>query len=113
MSAESQLATDESICNQFAEGDRVQVHIESPASPFGGTQMASFDVTEVNADTVFGVDPNWDDEVEILVGDGQPHYADAGKSGDVVRIDVMDTVDGTTVAGSGRTVYDYGAGAGR
>jgi len=72
-------------------GDTVNVHIEAPANPFGDTQMASFEVEEVEDDKVFGTDPEWGDECEIIALDtATPHFTDAGKSGDVVEYNVLD-----------------------
>jgi len=72
-------------------GDTVRVHIESPANPFGDTQMASFEVEEVYGDKVFGTDPEWGDECELIALDtGHPHYADGGKSGDVEEYHIVD-----------------------
>jgi len=103
------LTQTETAFDQITEGDRVQVHIESPANPFGNTQMATFDVTEVNPGegTIFGHDDDWGDETELLGGGGTFHYADGGKSGDVVTIEIMDTNDdGVTIHGSGTVVYE-------
>lgn len=98
----------ETAFDQISEGDRVEVDVESKASPFGNSQKAAFDVTEVNPDekTIFGVDPNWSDEVELLGGGDGFHYAGGGKSGEALEIRVMETTeDDVTIHGSGEVVH--------
>ena len=89
-------------------GDHVEVDIENDAPIGGRTQLATMVVTDVDGDerVVFGEDPNWGDDVEILLGAGVPHYAGSGKSGDVTEIRQMETRDGVPIAGSGTVLYD-------
>jgi hypothetical protein len=87
-------------------GDRLRVELETP-TPFGGHQTAEFDVTDTDGDVIFGEDPAWGDETELLCGAGLPHYADAGKSGDALSVLCMDTDDrGNTIVGSGEVLFE-------
>lgn len=91
---------------QFGEGDRVIVEVESADNPFGATQRAEFDVTEVDGQIVYGEDPAWGDEVELILGGGTPHYAGAGKSGDCETVRIAETTDdGVTIHASGNEVF--------
>ena len=103
MAAQQPTAT-----HEIQVGDRVEVHIESPANPFSDTQKTGFDVTEVFDDKVYGVDPDWGDHCEIIaLNTDEPHFADAGKSGDCVRIETMETTDDdVTIYGSGTVHFE-------
>jgi len=92
--------------DELTEGARVEVEITNNAPIGGSTQKASFVVDELRVDRIVGTDPSWGDECEVTAwGTDDPQYSDAGKSGAVESVKVMDTTDdGCPIHGTGTEV---------
>lgn len=90
---------------QIAEGDRVEVDIVNNCPLGGDTQMASFTVESVSINEVSGSSDWCDSHTIIGFGTDSLEYSDAGKSGEVAEVRVMETGDdGVTIHGSGTVV---------
>lgn len=90
---------------KVAEGDTVEVEIVNDCPLGGATQMASFTVESVSINEVSG-SSDWCDSHTITgFGTDELQYSDAGKSGEVAEVRVMETTDdGVTIHGSGTVI---------
>lgn len=89
-------------------GDTVRVDIKNNAPIGGDTQQTTFTVEEVHINKIVGVDEAWGDTCVVEgFGTGDLSFSDAGKSGEVVDVQVMDTTDdGVVIHGSGTSVLN-------
>jgi len=87
-------------------GDLIEVHIKNDCPLGGDTQVATFTVKEKHINKIVGVDETWGDECVVSgFGTDTLDYQDGGKSGEVAKVNVMDTDDhGNPIIGSGEQI---------
>ncbi|UBF23419.1 hypothetical protein HATV-3_gp69 [Haloarcula tailed virus 3] len=92
--------------SDVSEGDYVEVEIVNDCPLGGATQQAGFTVEETTMTEIRGTDESWGDECVISgFGTDTISYSDAGKSGEVDEVRIMETTDDNVpIHGSGTVV---------
>jgi len=106
MAQQTDATDDSKKLSEVEAGDCLAVDIVNNAPIGGKTQKAGFTVEETTLTEIRGVDESWGDECVISgFGTDTLEYSDAGKSGEVAEVRVMETCDnGNPIIGSGTVI---------